>query len=260
MKIISLVENTTSRDLPVEHGLSLWIETDRHRILFDTGQSGLFCRNAERLGVDLKTADLCFLSHGHYDHGGGLKAFVQSNHQAKIYMNRNAFDLHYSGKKRYIGLEREWISDLEVQERICYTEGPVRIDEQLSLLVPGAAKRVDMGSAGLYREIEGEFFPDDFRDEQYLLIEEQGKRVLFSGCSHQGVINITEWFRPDVLIGGFHFMKQELDGTLAEYGRILDAYDTEYITCHCTGTAQYEYLKPLIRRLRYLAEGETIEV
>ncbi|MGX8716139.1 MAG: MBL fold metallo-hydrolase, partial [Lachnospiraceae bacterium] len=66
MRFKVLIENTTKMDCPVEHGLSLYIETDRHHILFDTGQTELFAENAERFGVDLKSVDLCILSHGHY--------------------------------------------------------------------------------------------------------------------------------------------------------------------------------------------------
>ena len=72
MIITSLLENTTSRSgIAAEHGLSLYIETATHRILFDMGQTDLFARNAEALGVDLTHVDLAVLSHGHYDHGGG---------------------------------------------------------------------------------------------------------------------------------------------------------------------------------------------
>lgn len=260
MKITSLVENTTKKDWSTEHGLSLFIETKRHRILFDTGQGNLFAENAVKAGVDLAQADICVLSHGHYDHGGGLKTFSRINQTARIYMNRNAFGLHYNGQEKYIGLERSWLEDEELQKRIIYTDGDLRIDDELMLCAPGKDKRLDMGSAGLCVLENGEFYPEDFQHEHYLLITENGKRVLVSGCSHQGIINIMEWFRPDVLIGGFHFMKQEPGGVLAEYGRTLDGYDAEYYTCHCTGTEQYDYLKTRMKKLHYLSEGEVITV
>ena len=72
MKLTVLMENTTVReDLTAEHGLSLYIEANGKRILFDTGASATFADNAEKLGIDLSQVDLCILSHGHYDHGGG---------------------------------------------------------------------------------------------------------------------------------------------------------------------------------------------
>ena len=107
---------------------------------------------------------------------------------------------------------------------------------------------------------DGQMQPDDFRHEQYLLIEEAGKRILISGCSHQGILNIVEWFRPDVLIGGFHFSKLPTDKTLRSFAKELDAYDTEYYTCHCTGTAQYEWMKQSMQHLHYLSTGQSIEL
>ena len=261
MKITALTENTTKRGWPTEHGLSLLIETDRHVILIDTGQSALFAENALRFGADLKKVELCVLSHGHYDHGGGLKTFAEINENAPIYMNRNAFGFYYGREEdRYIGLCREWLGDRKLQDRIIYTDGTVRLDEELTIYAPGKEKPVDMGSAGLRMRIGGKYMPDDFRHEQYLMIEENGKRVLITGCSHQGIINIMSWFHPDVLVGGFHFMDLEPGSVLLGYGETLTEYDTEYYTCHCTGAEQYAFLKPHMTRLHYLSEGEEISI
>ena len=260
MRIVSLVENTSSKGLPVEHGLSLYIETDRHRVLYDTGQTELFADNAEKLGVDLSSVDFCFLSHGHYDHSGGLKRFTALNGKAKIYMARSAFGLYYNMSGKYIGLDQSWADDPALQERIVYTDGTERIDDQLTVLYPGKAKRVDMGNAGMSYRLGGKSFPEDFSHEQYLMIEEGGKRVLISGCSHRGIINIMDWFKPDVMIGGFHFMNLAIDETLLDYGRELNGFGADYYTCHCTGEAQYEHLRTVMPRLHYLSEGEDIEL
>ena len=104
MKITALTENITFlENINTEHGLSLFIETDKHKILFDTGQTSLFAENAEKLGIDLATADLCFISHGHYDHTGGLRKFLEINSTAPIYINKFAFEPHFNGTERYIG-------------------------------------------------------------------------------------------------------------------------------------------------------------
>ena len=88
MRIVTLVENTARRqDLTAEHGLSLYIETENHKILFDAGQSEAFAENAKKLGVDLTQTDLAVLSHGHYDHGGGLAKFLEANDHAPIFLS-----------------------------------------------------------------------------------------------------------------------------------------------------------------------------
>ena len=107
MKITVLTENTSACGLTFEHGLSLYIETNGHRLLFDTGQTALFSENAERLGVDLAAVDICVLSHGHYDHGGGLKRFIGLNDHAPIYLSHHAFCSCCNAKGKYIGLDPE---------------------------------------------------------------------------------------------------------------------------------------------------------
>jgi len=100
MKITALVENTScDPDLGAEHGLSLYIETRRQKILFDMGQTDLFVSNAERLGINLSEVDLAVLSHGHYDHGGGLRRFLEINKRATVYLSRYAFEAHYNGTR-----------------------------------------------------------------------------------------------------------------------------------------------------------------
>ena len=97
MKITALVENTTCSDeLAKEHGLSLYIEACGKRVLFDTGLGDNFAANAEKLGVDLENIDFAVLSHGHYDHGGGLARFIAINGTSPIYARELAFEPHYS--------------------------------------------------------------------------------------------------------------------------------------------------------------------
>ena len=119
MRITALAENTSVSDnFGAEHGLSLYIETDKHNILFDMGQTALFSENAEKLGIDLSMVDIAVLSHGHYDHGGGLKKFLSINDKAPVYINRYAFEPHYNGKEKYIGLD----ISLQDNERIIFTD------------------------------------------------------------------------------------------------------------------------------------------
>ena len=106
MKITVLAENTAvSNDFGAEHGLSLLIESDGKKILFDMGQTDLFASNASLLGINLSDVDIAVLSHGHYDHGGGLKKFLEANTKAPVYINKHAFEPHYNGAEKYIGLD-----------------------------------------------------------------------------------------------------------------------------------------------------------
>ncbi len=240
MRIVTLVENTASRnDLTAEHGLSLYIETGNRKLLFDAGQSGAFRDNAEKLGIDLTKVDTAVLSHGHYDHGGGLPAFLADNAAAAVWMNPHAFEGHYNASERYIGLAPA----LREHPRIRFAEDGQKLGEGMTLYSQIGCPR-EIRPFGLTVKEKGKLLPEDFRHEQYLLVEEQGKRILFSGCSHRGILNIVSWFRPDVLIGGFHFMKlkpesQELEASAAELRR----FSCTYYTGHCTGTAQFEALK-----------------
>ena len=258
MKIISLLENTTQRDdMAVEHGLSLYIETESHRILFDMGQTDLFAQNAQALGISLEDVDLAVLSHGHYDHGGGLRKFLEINTHAPVHVHEDAFLPHYNGTEKYIGLD----PTLRETPRIVFTADLYRIAPSLTLYsCNDRERRHPPIPSGLTERFGEAFIPDDFRHEQYLLIEENGRRVLISGCSHKGILDITEWFAPQVLIGGFHFSKLPLDPFLAQAAKTLAAYPTEFYTCHCTGQAQYAFMRQYMPSLHYLSCGQALNI
>lgn len=258
MKITCLLENTSSRDdiLP-EHGLSILIKTNSHSILFDMGQTDLFAKNAKQLGLDPNEMDIAVLSHGHYDHGGGLETFLSINQKAPVYLSRHAFGNHYNGTDKYIGLDQA----LKNHPRLRWVDGETAIDEGLTLhSCNHLARPNSFGSFGLTLYDGTSFIDDPFLHEQYLLIEENGKRILISGCSHKGILDIAEWFCPDVLIGGFHFSKIPLDNTLMAAAKQLDAKKTSYYTCHCTGAAQYEFMNQYMKDLHYLSAGDTISL
>ena len=226
IQITALVENTSADPrLGAEHGLSLYIETGAHHILVDMGQTALYAANARALGVDLAGVDLAVLSHGHYDHGGGLAHFLAANPGAPVYLSRYAFEPHYHGSTKNIGLEPALAQNL----RLRFTGETTPLGDGLTLYACNARpRRHDLGSFGLTTVRDGAFVAEDFRHEQYLLIEQAGKRVLISGCFHKGILDLVEWFRPDVLVGGFHFSKLPLDETLAGYARALDRSGTVF--------------------------------
>ena len=261
MKIQVLMENTAGcENILTEHGLSLYIETGDHRILFDCGQSGNFAENAKRMGVDLSRVDMAVLSHGHYDHGGGLISFMEINPTAPIYVSQYAFEEHWHGTSRNIGLNK----GLQTSTRLIKTGDFHKLDDGLMLYsCNGRSMPYGLDAAGLTVQRDGEFVPEDFRHEQYLLVEENGKKILFSGCSHKGILNIETWFQPDVLIGGFHLKQLDPAGEdrsrLQQTAELLQMFPTRYWTCHCTGVPQYKFLKEIMGpQLEYLAAGQTL--
>lgn len=256
MKITSLLENTSIRaDMQTEHGLSLYIETETRKILFDMGQTDLFLKNAEVLDIDLSRVDVAVLSHGHYDHGGGLAAFFEANAKAPVYVHRDAFLPHHNGTGKYIGLD----TALGRHPRIRLTEDRTELGDDLTLLTCNGLERPNSpGHFGLIERVGDILIPDDFRHEQYLLIREGSRRVLISGCSHKGIVDITEWFSPDVLVGGFHVSKMPLGGELERMARQLNTHETVFYTCHCTGVEQFRFMRDRMERLHYLACGQSI--
>ena len=245
MYIRVLMENTAaSPSLACEHGLSLYIMTDGKRILFDAGQSDTFADNAARLGVDLSAVDLCILSHGHDDHSGGLQRFLEINDHAPVYMHRRAAEPHYNGTEKYIGIDQR----LAHSSRVVFIDGDFTIDESIRLCICSGCKNTHPDSTrGMTVRTGKGFEPDAFDHEQYMLIEEHGRRIVVSGCSHRGVLNIADWLAPDVFIGGFHFMKHDPEGGdaafLSEAAQTLLSRPCTYYTGHCTGEAAYAFLK-----------------
>lgn len=274
MKIVTLLENTACRaGLCAAHGLSLYIETPRHKILFDTGPNGDFLANAQALGVDLAAVDTAVLSHGHYDHGGGLAAFCEANSQAELLIHMDAFGDFYAldqGKKpRYIGLDPDlW----QIESRVLPTGGLLRLDEELTLFADeGDDFPALAASAKLQVRTEEGFRPDDFRHEQNLLIQAGGKAVLIAGCAHRGIVNIRSRAAellgrmPDAVFGGFHLFEltpgPAADALIDDTGRALLEGDTVYYTGHCTGAYAYERLSAILGdRLRPMTGGAVIEV
>lgn len=273
MKVITLVENTEGNaHCPSEHGLSYYIETGNHRILMDAGADDLLVRNAEQLGVDLSAVDIAVLSHGHYDHGGGLPAFLNINHTASVYVQKKAFGSYYSvheEKSRYIGLPEE----LRNHRQLVLLEGNYTIDDSLSLFT-NHSTRLHRPSANqsLKEKTDSTLIPDSFAHEQYLVIQEHGHHYLFGGCAHHGILNILESFRDlyhgnaDAVFSGFH-MNQKSGYSEDDMNLIIDTAvalshtSTTFYTGHCTGIAPYEAMKKIMGdQLQYLHCGDRISL
>lgn len=287
MKITVLTENTISKNpeisklhLQEEHGLSLFIQTQNKNILFDMGQTNLFAKNASLLGINLQTVDFAILSHGHYDHGGlssplpatlkneyfGIEAFAHINQKAPIFINSNAFSQNYNANKKYIGLNQELLKS-KIAERFIFVQDEKEITQNIKLFSCNSYKKsVATNAFGLMQLKNGTFVPDNFNHEHYLLIQENDKKILISGCSHKGILNIVEWFKPDFLIGGFHFKSLDVENPcqkleIESYAKKLASYNTKYFTCHCTGTQQFEILKSIMKeKVEYISTGDVINI
>lgn len=271
MIIKTLAENTSyDAQFETEHGLSLYIETSRHKLLFDVGASDLFAKNAVKMGIDLTAVDTVIISHGHADHGGGLRTFLDMNEKAKIYVNQNAFDEHYSNRPSGIadiGLDRQLLAD----DRFVFVGDRLKLDDELELFAGVKVKRFyPSGNETLLMKKGSELTQDDFSHEQNLIITDTGKTVLIAGCAHRGIVNIVEHFHalkngyPDVVIGGFHLYnrskkQQEDPETIGEIAEWLLKTQSDYYTCHCTGLAPYALLKEQMReKIGYLATGSQL--
>ncbi|WP_295076781.1 MBL fold metallo-hydrolase [Ruminococcus sp.] len=183
MKIVTLVENTCGHEGCIaEHGLSVYIETKKHKLLLDMGQTDAVVKNAEILGIDLSAVNTVILSHGHYYHSGGILPFSHINNTAQIIMQKKAADPHYNGE-RYIGIDKA-ILDLP---NVRLIDGDMKIDDELFLFSGITGRRCyPQGNRKLSRMENGQKVPDDFAHEQFLVINQNGKHWLLSGCSHNG--------------------------------------------------------------------------
>lgn len=259
MKLISLVENSSCHpDCGCIHGLSLYLETPKHRILFDMGPNALFLENAQVLGVDLSAVDLAVLSHGHYDHGGGLELFCKRNETAPILIAEHAFDAHairvedgYEDIGIPAALQGKW------SERIRTRSGPV--DSELYLLTEISDREyLTAASATLLERTGEEFASDRFLHEQSLIVSCEGKHVLLAGCAHRGIVNILRAGEAvigrefDYVVSGFHLTNpglgiDEPEALVRVVGEeLLSRQKTRYITGHCTGQGPYEILREML--------------
>lgn len=286
MRVTSIIENTSVSGLPVEHGLSLYIQlANGMNVLFDLGQSNLFAENASHLGLSIADVDLAVISHGHYDHGGGLASFLALNSKAEIYLNKGAFEPHYSLRDSgltYIGLDK----NLAKNGRIHLCTGIYNDFSHVSY--PDCSSNSPEVRMTLFADVKGRCcFPvgnrllfgpengvnDDFCHEQNLLIREGENLVLFAGCAHNGIVNIVRKAIeisgqiPTYVFAGMHLVKSGL--STSEENLFINNLANElkrfvgckFFTMHCTGVEQYNKLKTFLgEQINYLSCGESINI
>jgi 7,8-dihydropterin-6-yl-methyl-4-(beta-D-ribofuranosyl)aminobenzene 5'-phosphate synthase len=255
MKIKILVENISRHShMKSEHGLSLLIHFKDQKILFDTGQSDLFYKNAVSFSEDLSQVSMIIISHGHYDHGGGLKKALDIIN-APIYIQEDAFNNIYSCRDacKYIGLEES----LKNSKAFVKVKGDYEIEQDIILLneVKIIYPLPEM-NGHLYIEKEGIKERDEFFHEQSLILNENNKNILITGCSHLGILNIISACEhkigrlPNIVFGGFHLSSDSsgfIDPQIDFVSKELSNMNIEYYTGHCTGVGGFKRLEEKLK-------------
>lgn len=284
MKITTLIENTKSdtiTGLEEEHGVSLHIEKDGLRILFDTGWSGgKLLNNAEMMGINLDQVEFAAVSHYHADHGGGLPAFFEVNKKAPVYLRKTDDTDVYA---KFPGMEKEMYVGLNMSlfdkfsDRFRFVDGRTEIADDVFILTdiindyPRPA-----GNKFVLLKRDGKIIPDEFNHELMMVIKDKGELVVITGCSHSGILNMVETAKQEfagipikMVIGGFHLMlsgddtmagtKEDVEEIGREMLRLVGSGTT--YSGHCTGKPAYEVLKGVMGdKLGYFATGAQFEV
>jgi 7,8-dihydropterin-6-yl-methyl-4-(beta-D-ribofuranosyl)aminobenzene 5'-phosphate synthase len=274
MRITTLIENHTNEtkpELQAEHGVSFYIEHQRHVYISDVGQSGKFAQNAAMLGIDLARVEALVISHHHYDHGGGLSTFFDENSSAMVYLRAAPGDFNYiaedsEGQVRYIGLDKDLVKAHEHRF--------VTLDENREVL-PGLHLLVDIPN--LYPKPSGDQrlkmqqgvlkAPDTFEHELVTVVEAQDGLIVLTGCAHNGVLNMIAAAQQAFpkkpitgVIGGFH-LGHEDENAIKKVGEELLALDIPAIfSGHCTGDKAVTILSEVLgERFHRLYTGLEIE-
>ncbi len=251
-----------------EHGLSVLVRTASTRILMDTGASGLFAVNAEQLGIDLSEVDYVFLSHGHSDHVGGLKTFLDLNGKAKVIVSPDALSgRFYSERGGRHSISYDWPLE-EMRGRTLSVGETIDSADEVHVIA-GIPQRhpMPLGNRLLSVRREGSLTPDDFSHEMALYVD----GLLYTGCAHNGLENILEacpW-PVDTVIGGFHLLDsndvlsfETTEQLTALARRLAVRYpQVSFLTGHCTGSEAFRILQSVLgSRLQRFACGMQIDI
>ncbi|MCP4544445.1 MAG: MBL fold metallo-hydrolase [Chloroflexi bacterium] len=282
MKITTLIENTRyeqATSVKPEHGLSFFVKTNAHRFLLDVGAGELFASNAKQLNISIQDVDFAVISHAHFDHGGGLKTFLEENARAPIYLQTSAFGDYY-GKlfgfiKKHIGLDKSLLQ--QFRQRFVFVQDFVEIVDNV-FIIPDISDDhpKPSGNAKLLKKLDGKYVPDDFEHELVLVVRETDGLVVFTGCSHSGILNMVETVESrfegekiKAILGGFHLMNpitkkmtEEKDQVIRIGQALYDkAHVTKVFSGHCTGKIAYDLLKSQMKeKLEYFSTGSIISI
>jgi 7,8-dihydropterin-6-yl-methyl-4-(beta-D-ribofuranosyl)aminobenzene 5'-phosphate synthase len=248
---LAILSENTARGAGIlgEHGLAFWIDTGSHRVLFDTGQGMALINNARVLGIDLARTDAIVLSHGHFDHVGGLSAALAASTHASLFLHPRAVEPKFSGSdpaavRRISTPFVELESFRGAGRHVVETRGPCEI-------VPGVWATGEIPRRNDFEDAGGPFFldealtqPDPLLDDQALYLPTPSGVIVICGCAHAGVVNTLDYVARltgdapvRAVIGGLHLehaSPRRLDETI----RALRASLPQRLGfCHCTGAA-----------------------
>ena len=248
VEITVLVDDQAGEGLASEHGLSLWIAAGKRRILFDTGQGAVLAPNARRLGVPLEETETVVLSHGHYDHTGGLGDVLTSAPGANLVLHPDATATRYSvgpsRTARSIGMPEDVRVLVERMpcDKVTWSDRPVNLASHIGVTGPIARRTSFERSRGpFFLDGHGQL-QDPITDDQALWIATPTGLVVCVGCCHAGLVNtldhvrrVTGVFEVRAVLGGFHLTSansQRLRQTIEALRTIAPDL---VVPCHCTG-------------------------
>lgn len=253
-RITIVVDNRAAEGLLREHGFSVWVEVAGRRLLFDTGQGGALLGNAEKLGIELHTVDDLVLSHGHYDHSGGVPVVIARASTAEVYAHPSATGPRYSlrdGVAKSIAMPVDARSALETHAiGVHWTSRALRLTASVGITgpIPRLTDYEDTGGP-FYVDIGGTR-RDPIVDDLALWTRTDRGLVVVVGCSHAGLVNTLRHAlklsgepRLHAVLGGFH-LSEASEVRLARTMAALADLDPDLIVpCHCTGDAAVERLR-----------------
>lgn len=273
IKTTVLVENTAGKlGVLAEHGLSFLIETGGEKILFDTGQGFVLKHNLTRLGIDLADVKNVVLSHGHYDHTGGLHTALSMMDRPTAYahpaVTEPKFVCYKNHESRSVGMPDADRKALLQQAEWVRTDQPAKLPGGLRLTGPIPRTSSFENTGGPFFLDEAGTIPDFIEDDQAAFIETAHGTVVILGCAHAGVINTLRHIRRltkkqpiHTVIGGMHLHSASKDrmGKTIKALRKLDIGCM--FLCHCTGfDATAELWKEFPGKVRPCSAGTTISM